>query len=134
MNKPKIVLTKKATERTNQKLIEIRSPYGIGDPLNKQIEDWWRTVTKRIYDSNYLWEEYLNDLDGRDIIEQVLPHLDKKSKESVLPILKQIDDEFIANTKDSKCVWGEINEKDNNWNKKSHWYYYRLPLKGQIKL
>jgi len=96
------------------------------DGLNYLIPKWKRFVAE--YSGNEdLMDEWLNFLDGRKIIDQILGLLPGRDRKWIEERLSPIDDLFRSRTfETNECVWGASNEKANGYNRASHWYYYRI--------
>lgn len=96
------------------------------DGLNYLIPKWKRFVAE--YSGNEdLMDEWLNSLDGRKIIDQILGLLPGRDRKWIEERLSPIDELFRLRTfETNECVWGASNEKSNGYNRASHWYYYRI--------
>ena len=94
--------------------------------LNYLIPNW------KIFTYNYAGneesiDEWLNELDGRKIIDEILNILSDSDKIKITEILKEIDSKFIDQTFEiNECAWNEKVEKDNQYNRQKNWYYYRM--------
>ncbi len=90
---------------------------GLGFLLNK-----WKWINERIpYSDRYTFDEYLADLQTRDVIEEIL--INCEVDESFKKDLKTTDEIFQSKT---------ILLKQNLWSKnviknEHNWYYYRIP-------
>jgi hypothetical protein len=95
------------------------------DGLNYLIPSWARNVASA--DSEDNMDEWLNDLDGRKIIDEILELLTEQEKAIMRRELEPIDQLFARKTfETNECVWGETNERSNGYNRIKNWYYYRL--------
>jgi hypothetical protein len=88
--------------------------------------DRWQEIIKDIpYNVDYQFDEYLNDISIRNIIQNIqencflnvgltkrLYELDNCFKEKTIAI--------------DNCLWG-IGEIKQKYNKIQHWYYFRIP-------
>jgi hypothetical protein len=93
--------------------------------LNYLIPNW--ETFSECLDSEDLIYEWLNELDRRKIIDEILEVLPEEIRNRILKDLKPIDDEVIAKTFEiNECVWGERTEREYNYNRHKHWYYYRM--------
>jgi hypothetical protein len=94
--------------------------------LNYLIPNWIRFADKYA-DTEDLIYEWLNDLDTRKIIDEILDTLPKNERIKIEIDLNSIDNTVIEKTFEvNECVWGQKVEKDNNYNRRKHWYYYRM--------
>ena len=97
--------------------------------LDYLVPNWERTVADiaRGYSGWTKWE-YLNDMDGRRIIHEVLRVATQDQRNQVAPRIKAADEIYFTNTVAVKdCVWGRRNEKENEYTPEVNWWYYREP-------
>ena len=91
------------------------------------LRSWELTARELAENWNVDLDDYLNDLDDRQILEEM-------SKEKFLDEhdLKRVglaDHLFKGSTQDSaECVWGGANASEKKWNKETNWWYWRKPL------
>ncbi len=97
--------------------------------LTGLIERWEYAVSKIVEsDSQHLIEEYQNELDGRSIIEEVLPLAMQKERQSIHERLNIADSRFrAASVARDECVWGERVAARRGYTPATHWWYYRWP-------
>jgi len=96
------------------------------DGLNYLIPAWQRFANEYA-DTESSLDEWLNHLDTRMIIENILNVLPQNERVKVEEVLKYIDDQarektFMVN----ECVWGQEVEQREHYNRQKHWYYYRV--------
>ena len=100
--------------------------------IKSYIKEWEDLIQD--LDGKIMFEEYVNYLDKRDCLKKILDILDGEDKKILIEELNPVDKIFIEKTVESEeNVWGSINEKRHNWNRKDNWYYYRLPKQGFLK-
>lgn len=96
------------------------------DGLNYLIPNWQRFADKYA-DTEDLIYQWLNDLDTRNIIDEILSTLSDTERTKIEQDLKIIDAEVIKKTFEiNECVWGDKVERDNNYDRQKNWYYYRI--------
>lgn len=72
-------------------------------------------------------DEWLNELDGRRIIDEILIILSDSDRIKITEIVKEIDSKFIEQTFEiNECAWNEKVEKENEYDRQKNWYYYRI--------
>ncbi len=99
------------------------------DGLNYLIPLWKEFAEKYVETETYIYE-WLNDIDARRLIDELLAELSEKERTKVEKVVKKIDKEVIAKTFEiEECVWGEKVENDNQYDRKKNWYYYRVNQK-----
>jgi len=81
--------------------------------------------------SGYRWtfDDYLNEVDGRQILEEALAHAEDEERIAYLDALAVLDeraDEWLAPPAD--CLWGEAAARTNGWRPEREWWYFRRPL------
>jgi 5-formyltetrahydrofolate cyclo-ligase len=74
----------------------------------------------------WVWEEWLNDLDGREIIQDLFDNVPQSR--TALDRVKRADERFVAATiSTDECQWGAKNAADNGWTREKNWWYWREP-------
>ena len=97
--------------------------------LNYLVPKWERTVAHIARDySRMVKDDYLNDMDGRRIIYEVLQVATETQREQVEVRIKLADEIYFAHTVAvNECIWGERNEKKYGYSPQLDWWYYREP-------
>jgi hypothetical protein len=96
------------------------------DGLNYLIPKW-KQFTDNYADNEELIYEWLNEIDARKIIDEILVILSYRERLKIAEVLKTIDTEFIEKTFEiNECVWNDIVEKENKYDRQKNWYYYRV--------
>ena len=99
------------------------------DGLNYLIPTWQRFADVYADREDFIYE-WLNDLDTRDIIEDILEILPEKERSEIESELKTIDSKVLEKTFEiNECVCGYKREKENKYNRHKNWYYYRMNQK-----
>jgi hypothetical protein len=79
-------------------------------------------------------DEYLNDLNYREGIHECLHVVPIEQIGEIDKLLTNSDKKFLENTDLlDHCIWGKITEIINDYNPKTHWWYYRIPKKRSKK-
>ncbi len=87
----------------------------------------WRRFAENYADKEELIYEWLNDLDSRRIIDEILKLLSNQERIKVKIDLTPIDKLVIEKTfQVSECVLGEEIESAQKYNRVDNWYYYIL--------
>lgn len=77
-----------------------------------------------------LIDEYLNDMDARRIINELLPVATVRERQEVEAVLPQLDARFFAATRPvATCIWGEANAAKRGYDERRDWWYYRVPIR-----
>jgi hypothetical protein len=104
-------------------------PHIVTAGLTGLLDDWRNTIAGIRAGYNLTLDDYLNDMDTRQLIEETLPHTTTRGHkqaivrlyeldESVRPFLKSID----------KCLWGAKAEAEHGWSPDHNWWYYSVPM------
>ena len=105
------------------------SDHVIRDGLEGLVQAWERTARTVSVEYDGMWEEWLNEVDGREIIHEVA-HLTEGPDHSAFRMrIAKADELFKLATEMSECQWGAENEREHGWNRDRNWWYYRKPLR-----
>jgi hypothetical protein len=98
--------------------------------LPRLLSDW-ESVAKEVALGNpayIMYDEFLNDMDGRRIIQECLGLLTPEEQLLISERLRKIDEQFKQTTTETRnCIWGEESAKKDGYSRDIHWYYYRRP-------
>jgi hypothetical protein len=73
-------------------------------------------------------EEYLNDLDGRQLIAETLPLATPAERKKLRSRVLEADTVFKTHsTAVRSCLWGAREAKRRGWTSRKNWWYYRIP-------
>jgi len=92
------------------------------------IADWERAVAdvERGYPLGL--DDYLNDLDARQLLEDTLPMLAPPDLESLGPRVLAADEKMKRLvTLTDECLWGERVADAEGWTPLENWWYFGLP-------
>ncbi len=105
----------------------VAAPHVIEGGLEWLVARWRRTATRaESGEQHWVWEDWVNDLDTRNIIQNLLEHV-PESRGS-LPQIEEADARFRNGTVEShRCVWGEENAEKHGWTSEKEWWYWRQP-------
>ena len=107
--------------RYSERVIEEGLPYLVGK---------WERVAERATDySGWYLDDYLNDLDGRQVLFDIFTFATGVELAEAKHRVKVADAKFIANSVDTlDCVWGLSAEAKYQYTKQRNWWYYRMPI------
>lgn len=127
MSEPSLMLREKYPHTDKLKeVVKDKSDLVQQHGLNYLIPTWQR-FADQYADTEDLIYEWLNDLDTRRIIDEILAALPETERNQIEQDLKPIDNTVLAKTFEiNECVWGEKVETENSYNRHKHWYYYRM--------
>ena len=97
--------------------------------LDYLITSWEQTSNEIATGYSLGFDDFLNDMDGRRILGDVLQVATAEQKHFIESRLKEADELFMASTVESvACIWGKANEKQLGYSREKNWYYYRIPI------
>jgi hypothetical protein len=73
-------------------------------------------------------DEWLNDMDLRDILAGALAAADPRDRRDAALVLDDADERFHALTLPCPCLWGEPIAENNSWRAEWQWWYFRRPV------
>jgi hypothetical protein len=92
----------------------------------------WEDVGRRLgekYEAYINYYDFLNDVDGRRILEECLDQLTIAEKMPFIERIGVADSEFKTNTVSSvELIWGRDYESSVKYSPEKNWYYFRRPL------
>jgi len=92
------------------------------------VESWERVVQSIASGEPQYQYDYLNDMDGRQILDEVLSVATSEQRDEYSTRIEIADKRFLAIAIPTrKCIWGEENEKKHDWKKEKHWWYFHRP-------
>lgn len=102
----------------------------IDGGLDYLVEAWKRIATHvEVGDEVWMWEEWLNDLDTRELLQDLLDNV-PESRRAVAEI-EAADARFRrAAIATEQCAWGERNARRHGWTRDRNWWYWTEPPNG----
>jgi len=99
--------------------------------LEVLLAGWERTVAavEEGYGGDY--EDYLGDLDGRQLLAQALERVTREQAAHFSAQLADLDRRLRAvTTPVERCLWGNIVADEEGWSPEDNWWYFVRPLHG----
>jgi hypothetical protein len=99
--------------------------------LDVLLVGWERTVeaVEAGYGGDY--EDYLGDLDGRQLLAQALERVTREQAAAVAARLVELDRRIRAvTTPVARCLWGNIVADEEGWSPEDNWWYFARPVQG----
>ena len=76
-----------------------------------------------------IFEEYLNDMDARRIMSELLPIASDEERARAEAVVPSLDGRFFKVTVPvDSCIWGAEAEANYGYRCDHDWWYYRLPI------
>ena len=95
--------------------------------LDYLVSSWETTASRtEVGDERWVSEEWLNDLDTREILQDLLDHVPESR--TALDAVQRADESFAASTTPTEeCQWGDDNAAREGWTRDKNWWYWREP-------
>ena len=104
-------------------------PHVVEGGLEGLLRGWEETVAAVAagYPLDTL-DDYLNDLDGRQILDEALAFAPPRQSAPLYRRLALADSRFHALVSSaSRCLWGDRAARANGWDPDRNWWYWRRP-------
>jgi len=101
----------------------------ISGGLKGLVENWETVVDSVEAGYDLTLDDYLNDLDGRQLLEEALVVAPDDEKQKYLRRLEQVDAWMQRLVKPAgKCLWGENIARTESWTPEKNWWYFSQPI------
>ena len=103
----------------------------------RELIDQWATFANDLerQDYNFDLDNWLNDVDVRELILEALPMFSREEMGDHALKLDEADKAFQAGTREfKKCVWGGGTAKKEKWTPQKNWWYFRTPRRTNAQL
>jgi hypothetical protein len=99
------------------------------------VEDWERIAGEMADGYTLGLDDYLNDLDVRQLIEEAMEHAGDAGRRAVAKRLAAADAQVraVVRTVD-ECLWGDRVAAASGWSPESNWWYFSLPRRPGRRL
>ena len=107
----------------------------VSGGLEGLVRDWEQFVRSVAEGYSLGAEDYLNDLDARQLIEEALAVAPPAQKKAVADDVRRADDlmRTLAHPVE-KCLWGDDAARANGWTARRNWWYFVIPTRGDPDL
>jgi len=94
------------------------------------LVDTWEDVVESVGRGYPLGlDDYLNDLDGRELLEGALAVASKGEKMKYVERILRADRRMKALVKPAgRCLWGDDTAKREGWTPQKNWWYFSRPI------
>ncbi len=80
-------------------------------------------------------DDYLNDMDVRQLIEEALPIAPAEDRQAVLKRIRQADAKMQWLIKPAgRCLWGDETARQEGWAAQKNWWYFSIPARAGEEL
>jgi len=105
------------------------APYSVvAQGLRGLVENWERVVAQVVEGYDLTLDDYLNDMDGRQLLQNALELAPDEVREAFFPRVRDADIRIRLNlVPASRCLWGTIVAEDEHWTPDANWWYFEKP-------
>lgn len=99
------------------------------------VANWERTV-QAVADGYTLGlDDYLNDLDARQLLEEALTVATAEQHEAVAERIERADELMQSVTEPTViCLWGDEVAREEGWTPQENWWYFARPRQANDEL
>ena len=102
----------------------------VSGGLEGLVADWERVVKQVERGYPLGLDDYLNDLDGRQLIEEALEVAPPPQRAGVLERVQEADARMRQRIRlVGECLWGSRVAASEGWTAAGNWWYFAVPLK-----
>ncbi len=96
----------------------------------------WEEVVRSVGEGYGLGlDDYLNDMDGRQLLEEALAVAPATGKKALLDRVRKADAQMRTLVRPAgRCLWGEETARQEGWTAKKNWWYYSRPIEAGEEL
>ena len=105
----------------------------VRDGLTGLVQSWERVVESVRSGYDFGLDDYLNDMDGRQLLDEAL--LVVASERQWLDRVRRADEamkRLVRST--SRCLWGKKNASQHGWSPEKNWWYFSVPIASGLEL
>ena len=100
----------------------------IESGLEGLVAAWERVVGEVEAGYSLGLDDYLNDLDGRQLVEEAIDLAEAADREAARARVRAADLRMKALVRPTaECLWGETVAESEGWTPQSNWWYFSLP-------
>jgi len=105
------------------------APYSVvAQGLRGLVENWERVVAQVLEGYDLPLDDYLNDMDGRQLLDNALQLAPEEVREGFLSRVHDADGRIRPQlVAAGRCLWGNIVASDEGWTAERHWWYFEKP-------
>lgn len=92
----------------------------------------WESFVKTVKEGyEFGLDDYLNDLDNRQLLEETLAVAPPGEKQKYLQRVHRADEKMRALVKAAgKCLWGNEVAETEGWTAETNWWYFARPVQA----
>jgi hypothetical protein len=110
-------------------------PHVIEKGLAGLVQTWEKTVQAVGRGYSLTLDDYLNDLDARQLLADALAVSPPADAEKYEGRIQAADDQMRdLTTRTGVCLWGDELAEEEGWTPKQNWWYYARPTNANPEL
>jgi hypothetical protein len=96
------------------------------------LTESWEEVVRAVEEGYSLGlDDYLNDMDGRQLIDETLAVAPAEVKRTCLKRIRQADSKMQKLVRPAgRCLWGDETVRQEGWTLKKNWWYFSRPIRA----
>lgn len=96
------------------------------------LAESWEEVVRSVEEGySFGLDDYLNDMDGRQLLEEALAVAPAKEKKTTLQRVRRADAKMQTLVRPAgRCLWGDETARQEGWTAKKNWWYFYRPVKA----
>ena len=100
------------------------------------LTEGWEEVVRSVEEGYRLGlDDYLNDMDGRQLLEEALHVAPSGDKREYLKRIRQADGKMQWLVRPAgRCLWGDETARQEGWTAKKNWWYFSRPVNAGEEL
>jgi hypothetical protein len=103
--------------------------------LEGLVAAWENTVNSVVHGYEFGLDDYLNDLDGRQLISEVMAIADVPSRLKYGERVRRADERVRkVLTLTGECLWGNAAAARHEWSAEKNWWYFSVPKTAGAEL
>jgi hypothetical protein len=103
--------------------------------LEGLVENWEKTARQVEEGYSLTLDDYLNDLDARQLIADAMAVAVDQQRAAINARLDRADEKMRSLTEPTEvCLWGEEVAKEEGWTAEENWWYFARPIKAGAEL
>ncbi len=93
------------------------------------LAESWEEVVRSVEEGYSLGlDDYLNDMDGRQLLEETLVVVPAEVKKTCFKRIRQADAKMRTLVRPAgRCLWGDETARQEGWTAKKNWWYFSIP-------
>ena len=107
----------------------------IEGSLTGLVENWEHLVISVGEGYALGLDDYLNDLDVRQLLEEALAVAAPDQRQTVTDRVREADETMKAALEPAgKCLWGDEVAEEEGWTAENNWWYFSKPINAEAEL